>query len=91
LAPHEHGAPPAASSPPPERSASFQAHAHADYHPAIAGALAAEGGLRQRRQSVRVMFTQSWEGSSKFRYGVVIVVAALLAVGAVVLGFSYLG
>lgn len=93
LAPHEHGAPVASSPPPPERSVPFQAHAHApaDYHPAIAGALAAEGGLRPRRQSVRVMFTQGWESSSKFRYGVVIVVAALLAAGAVVVGFSFLG
>ena len=37
----------------------------------------------------RVMFTQTWERSSRFRYGIVIVVAALLAVCAVVVGFSF--
>jgi pSer/pThr/pTyr-binding forkhead associated (FHA) protein len=93
LAPHEHG-PAAESPPPPERSVSFRAEPRSDlqaeFHPAIAGALAAEIGQRPRRQSVRVMFTQSWEGSSKFRYGVVIVAAAVLAVCAVIVGFSML-
>ena len=88
LAPHEHGAP-VESAPPQDRSVSV--HTHADYHPAIAGALAAEDGHRQRRQSVRVMFTQTWERSGRFRYGIVIVAAALLAVCAIVVGFSFVG
>ena len=37
------------------------------------------------------MFTQTWERSSRFRYGIVIVAAALLAVCAVVVGFSFVG
>ena len=88
LAPHEHGAP-VESAPAPDRSVSRQATP--EYHPAIAGALAAENGHRQRRQSVRVVFTQTWERSSRFRYGIVIVAAALLAVCAVVVGFSFVG
>jgi pSer/pThr/pTyr-binding forkhead associated (FHA) protein len=90
LAPHEHGSPPTESAPPPERSASFRSDQHAEFHPAIAGALAVENNSRPRRQSVRVMFTQSWESSGKFRYGVVIVTAAVLAVCAVIFGFSFL-
>jgi pSer/pThr/pTyr-binding forkhead associated (FHA) protein len=94
LAPHEHGPAPESPPPPPERSVSFRAEPrpelHAEFHPAIAGALAAETGHRPRRQSVRVMFTQSWEGSSKFRYGVVIIAAAVLAVCAAVVGSSFL-
>ena len=90
LAPHEHGSPPTESAPPPERSASFRSEQVAEFHPAIAGALAAENISRPRRQSVRVMFTQSWEGSGKFRYGVVIIAAAVLAVCAVIFGFSVL-
>ena len=90
LAPHEQYGSPAETAPPPERSVSFRSEAPAEFHPAIAGALAAENGHRPRRQSVRVMFTQSWEGSSKFRYGVVIIAAAVLAVCAVIVGFSFL-
>jgi hypothetical protein len=84
LAPHDHGM--SGETAPPERSVSV----HSDFHPAIAGALAAEGGHRHRRPSVRIMFTENWESSSKFRYGVVIIAAAVLAVCAVVIGFSIL-
>ena len=76
--------------PAPERSASFRSERHAprsDLHPAIAGHLASEGiyegGHRPRRPSVRVRMTESWETSSRFRYGIVIVAAALLAFAAV--------
>jgi pSer/pThr/pTyr-binding forkhead associated (FHA) protein len=58
-----------------------------ELHPAIAGALAHEGGgadgYRPRRPSVRVRLTESWEKSGKFRYGIVIVAASVLAVCAV--------
>jgi pSer/pThr/pTyr-binding forkhead associated (FHA) protein len=65
-----------------------------DFHPAIAGALAQEGGgetYRPRRPSVRVRLSQSWESSSKFRYAIVIVAASLLAVCAVLVGFKLAG
>jgi pSer/pThr/pTyr-binding forkhead associated (FHA) protein len=83
-----HEAPPA-----PERSASIRSELHprSDLHPAIAGHLASEGiyegGHRQRRPSVRVRLTESWETSTRFRYGIVIIAAALLAFAAVTVGF----
>ena len=88
-----HEAPPA-----PERSASFHSELHparSDLHPAIAGHLASEGiyegGHRQRRPSVRVRLTESWDTSSRFRYGIVIVAAAVLAFVAVSVGFRLAG
>jgi hypothetical protein len=64
----------------------------ADLHPAIAGHLAAEGyGVRPRRPSVRIRFTETWESSSKFRYLIVIVSAAVLAAAAVIGGFALAG
>jgi pSer/pThr/pTyr-binding forkhead associated (FHA) protein len=62
----------------------------ADLHPAIAGHLAAEG-IRPRRPSVRIRFTENWESSSKFRYAIVIVCAAVLAAAAVIGGFALAG
>jgi pSer/pThr/pTyr-binding forkhead associated (FHA) protein len=75
--------------PPAERSSTTQS----EFHPAIAGALAQEGGenYRPRRPSVRVRLSQSWESSSKFRYAIVIVAASLLAVCAVLVGFKLAG
>jgi pSer/pThr/pTyr-binding forkhead associated (FHA) protein len=85
--------------PPPERSTTFrselQSHPRADLHPAIAGALAHDGGpeagYRQRRPSVRVRLAESWQGSSRVRYGIVIIAAALLAIVAVTVGFRLAG
>jgi pSer/pThr/pTyr-binding forkhead associated (FHA) protein len=88
---------------PPEAASAISryephAHAHADasstfrseFHPAIAGALAQDGSYR-RRPSVRIRFTESWETSSRFRYAIVIVAGALLAVAAVTVGFTLAG
>jgi pSer/pThr/pTyr-binding forkhead associated (FHA) protein len=80
--------------PPPVRtdaSATFRSELRADYHPAIAGALEQEAGGRVRRPSVRVRLQETWEASGKFRYGVVIVAASLLAASAVIVGFSLAG
>jgi hypothetical protein len=83
--------------PPPERSATFRSELQPrpDLHPAVAGALAhdggQDGGYRLRRPSVRVRLAESWEGSSRFRYGIVIVAAALLAFAAVTVGFKLAG
>ena len=63
-----------------------------ELHPAVAGQLAAEGGGGYRRRpSVRVRIQESWEGSSSFRYAIVIVAASILAVCAVIVGFSLAG
>ena len=75
--------------PPPARSDAMSA-VQSDLHPAIAGHLAAEG-IRPRRQSVRIRFTENWESSSKFRYAIVIVCAAVLAAAAVIGGFALAG
>jgi pSer/pThr/pTyr-binding forkhead associated (FHA) protein len=71
--------------PPPARSEASAVQS--DLHPAIAGHLAAEG-IRPRRQSVRIRFTENWESSSKFRYAIVIICAAVLAAAAVIGGFA---
>jgi pSer/pThr/pTyr-binding forkhead associated (FHA) protein len=77
--------------PPPVRgdaSATFRS----DFHPAIAGALAAEGEpTYRRRPSVRIRLQETWEKSSGFRYVIVIVAASLLAVCAVIVGFTLAG
>ena len=75
--------------PPPARSEAMSA-VQSELHPAIAGHLAAEG-IRPRRQSVRIRFTENWESSSKFRYVIVIVCAAVLAAAAVIGGFALAG
>jgi pSer/pThr/pTyr-binding forkhead associated (FHA) protein len=67
----------------PDASATFRS----ELHPAIAGALEHEG-VRVRRPSVRIRFQETWESSSRFRYGIVVVAAALLAISAVIIGFS---
>jgi pSer/pThr/pTyr-binding forkhead associated (FHA) protein len=78
-----------------ERSTSFSAPAApSEFHPAIAGALEQEEGYGQphvRRPSVRVRIVQTWESSSRFRYGIVIVAASVLAVCAVIVGFRLAG
>jgi pSer/pThr/pTyr-binding forkhead associated (FHA) protein len=86
------GSPPGQESPPAgERSSTFRS----EFHPAIAGALAQEGGdtdsYRPRRPSVRMLITDSWESSSRFRYALVIVAASLLAACAVLVGFKLAG
>jgi hypothetical protein len=75
-----------------ERSSSFSA-GPSEFHPAIAGALQQEEGYQPhvRRPSVRVRIVQTWESSSRFRYGIVIVTASLLAVCAVIIGFRLAG
>ena len=47
--------------------------------------------MRHRRPSVRIRIAETWETSSRFRYGIVIVAASLLAVCAVIVGFSLAG
>jgi pSer/pThr/pTyr-binding forkhead associated (FHA) protein len=88
---HAHVEPPApAYAPPPapnEASATFRS----ELHPAIAGHLAAEGLGHRRRPSVRVRIQESWETSSGIRYAIVIVAASILAVCAVIVGFSLAG
>ena len=93
----------AALPPPPkhphlERSALFGggggAGAGEELHPAIAGALAADGGggeYRPRRPSVRVRLAETWGASNRLRYVVVIVAASLLAFVAVMVGFRLAG
>jgi pSer/pThr/pTyr-binding forkhead associated (FHA) protein len=83
--PHPHGGihddpAPAARA---DRSSSFES----DLHPAIAGALANEGGGYRRRPSVRIRLQETWETSSRFRYAIVILAASVLAVAAVAIGF----
>ena len=97
LAPLE-PSPPHAPSPSYEPSGAAHGDAsstfRSEFHPAIAGALAAEGGNPgyRRRPSVRVRIQETWESSSNgFRYGLVIVAASLLAVCAVIIGFSLAG
>jgi hypothetical protein len=75
--------------PPPARGDAMSA-VQSELHPAIAGHLAAEG-IRPRRQSVRVRFTENWESSGKFRYTIVIICAAVLAAAAVIGGFALAG
>lgn len=90
---HAHAPPeplPRAYEPPPgsDASAAFRS----ELHPAVAGQLAAEGGTYRRRPSVRVRIQESWETtSSSFRYGIVIVACSILAVCAVIVGFSLAG
>jgi len=81
------------------------AHPHAEksamfgeqLHPAVAGALAADGGgvvvgeYRPRRPSVRVRLAETWGASNRLRYVVVIVAASLLAFVAVMVGFRLAG
>jgi pSer/pThr/pTyr-binding forkhead associated (FHA) protein len=90
VAPRYEPAPPARA----DASSTFHSE-RSDYHPAIAGALAQEGvstdDYRPRRPSVRVRITQSWESSSRLRYGIVIVAASLLAICAVLVGFKLAG
>jgi len=65
-----------------------------ELHPAIAGALAADGGgdqYRPRRPSVRVRLAETWGASNRLRYVVVIVAASLLAFVAVMVGFRLAG
>jgi hypothetical protein len=93
---HAHGRPSeAAPRVREERSTSFSASAApSEFHPAIAGALEQEEGYGQphvRRPSVRVRIAQTWESSSRFRYGIVIVAASVLAVCAVIVGFRLAG
>jgi pSer/pThr/pTyr-binding forkhead associated (FHA) protein len=95
-----HIPPPAEPRPSHEPTGSASAHtfapvrseAQADLHPLIAGQIAAEtGDVRPRRPSVRIRLTETWESSSKFRYAIVIVCAAVLAVVAVIGGFALAG
>jgi pSer/pThr/pTyr-binding forkhead associated (FHA) protein len=89
---HPHGG--LTDQPPPVAHGEPSTTYRAELHPAIAGALAEEGGAdrgRVRRHSVRVRFTQSWESSTRFRYGIVVVAASLLAVCAVAVGFALAG
>jgi len=67
---------------------------HEELHPLIAGAVAAEmgdGEGRVRRPSVRMRLSQTWQASNGFRYVVVIIAAALIAVAAVSVGFVLAG
>jgi pSer/pThr/pTyr-binding forkhead associated (FHA) protein len=87
---HAHVEPPSRSyEAPPVRADA--AGAFPDLHPAVAGQLAAEGTGYRRRPSVRVRIQESWETSSGFRYAIVIVAASILAVCAVIVGFSLAG
>ena len=47
--------------------------------------------VRHRRPSVRIRIAETWESSSRFRYGIVMVAASLLAICAVIVGFSLAG
>jgi len=87
--PHPHGVRDDALPPPArdEKSATFRS----ELHPAIAGALNEEGVGYRRRPSVSVRLVETWESSSRFRYGIVIVAASLLAICAVIVGFSLAG
>jgi len=69
-----------------EKSATFRS----ELHPLIAGAMDGED-VRHRRPSVRIRIAETWESSSRFRYGIVMVAASLLAICAVVVGFSLAG
>ena len=86
--PHPHGVrdddlPPHARD---EKSATFPS----ELHPLIAGAMDRED-VRHRRPSVRIRIAETWESSSRFRYGIVIVAASLLGICAVIVGFSLAG
>ena len=75
--------------PPPargEKSATFRS----ELHPLIAGAMDRED-VRHRRPSVRIRIAETWESSSRLRYGIVMVAASLLAICAVIVGFSLAG
>jgi pSer/pThr/pTyr-binding forkhead associated (FHA) protein len=88
--PHPHGVRDEDPPPPPardEKSTTFRS----ELHPAIAGALNQEGVGYRRRPSVRIRLVETWESSSRFRYGIVIVAASLLGICAVIVGFSLAG
>jgi pSer/pThr/pTyr-binding forkhead associated (FHA) protein len=88
---HAHIEPPSrAYEPPPARTAASAAY-RSELHPAVAGQLAAEGTGHRRRPSVRVRIQENWEKSNGFRYAIVIVAASILAVCAVIVGFSLAG
>ena len=88
---HAHIEPPSrAYEPPPARTDASAAY-RAELHPAVAGQLAAEGTGHRRRPSVRVRIQENWEKSNGFRYAIVIVAASILAVCAVIVGFSLAG
>ena len=88
---HAHVEPPAPAYEPPPVHNDASATFRSELHPAIAGHLAAEGGGHRRRPSVRVRIQESWETSSGIRYAIVIVAASILAVCAVIVGFSLAG
>jgi pSer/pThr/pTyr-binding forkhead associated (FHA) protein len=70
------------------------APAASEIHPLVAGFVEAENPAareRPRRPSVRVRIAETWESSSKVRYVIVIVAASLLAVCAVIVGFTLAG
>jgi pSer/pThr/pTyr-binding forkhead associated (FHA) protein len=80
--------------PPPPGRPEPPAVAAADVHPLVAGFVEAENPRAReygRRPSVRVRIAETWESSSKFRYAIVIVAASLLAVCAVIVGFTLAG
>jgi pSer/pThr/pTyr-binding forkhead associated (FHA) protein len=88
---HAHVEPPSrAYEPPPARPDASAAY-RSELHPAVAGQLAAEGTGHRRRPSVRVRIQENWEKSNGFRYAIVIVAASILAVCAVIVGFSLAG
>jgi pSer/pThr/pTyr-binding forkhead associated (FHA) protein len=79
--------------PPPARHEPLAAAA-SEIHPLVAGFVEAEnprGREQGRRPSVRVRIAETWESSSKLRYVIVIVAASLLAVCAVIVGFTLAG
>jgi pSer/pThr/pTyr-binding forkhead associated (FHA) protein len=88
---HAHVEPPARTYEPPPVHNDASATFRSELHPAIAGHLAAEGVGHRRRPSVRVRIQESWETSSGTRYAIVIVAASILAVCAVIVGFSLAG
>jgi pSer/pThr/pTyr-binding forkhead associated (FHA) protein len=100
---HSHGLPrsaaphdpvPVAAPPnpePPPARADASSTFRSELHPAVAGALAQEGVSYRRRPSVRIRLTETWETSNRFRYAIVIIAASLLAVSAVIVGFSLAG
>ena len=88
---HAHVEPPSRSYEAPPVRADAAPAFRSDLHPAVAGQLAAEGTGYRRRPSVRVRIQESWETSSGFRYAIVIVAASILAVCAVIVGFSLAG
>ena len=88
---HAHVEPPARVYEPPPVHSDASATFRSELHPAIAGHLAAEGLGHRRRPSVRVRIQESWETSSGIRYAIVIVAASILAVCAVIVGFSLAG